>query len=179
MKLSTRGRYGTRLMIELTKNYGMGPVSISQISKSQGIPVKYLEQLIIPLKNAGLITSFRGPKGGHMLAKPPSKINVWDLLILLESKFTLVDCVNDKKACENSDECLIRPVWGRAFEAIMHIFRETSLQDVLTLALGELVLGMEFQAAAEDVARTTHAHPTLSEIIKEAALAVDKMAIHG
>jgi Rrf2 family protein len=68
MKLSTRGRYGTRLMLELAKNYGKGPISMSDISRNLDIPIKYLEQLIIPLKKADLINSVRGPKGGHMLA---------------------------------------------------------------------------------------------------------------
>jgi Rrf2 family protein len=133
MKLSTRGRYGTRVMLELTKKYGEGPVSVAQISKSQDIPVKYLEQIIIPLKKANLINSIRGPKGGHMLAVPPEKINIWDVLVLLESKLTFVDCLGDGKACGHSGECPIRPVWGRAFDAVVKIFRETSLQDVLDL----------------------------------------------
>ena len=72
MKLSTRGRYGMRLMLELALNYGKGPVSMSAISHNQDIPVKYLEQLIIPLKKGELIHSVRGPKGGHMLARRPS-----------------------------------------------------------------------------------------------------------
>ena len=88
MKLSTRGRYGTRLMLELAKQYGKGPISMSDISKNQKIPIKYLEQLIIPLKKAKLITSVRGPKGGHMLAKAPQEINLWEILLRLESKFS-------------------------------------------------------------------------------------------
>ena len=89
MKLSTRGRYGTRLMLELAKNYGKGPVNITEISKSQGISVKYLEQIIIPLKKAKLITSVRGPKRGHKLAKSPDKIVLWQILKQLESHLTL------------------------------------------------------------------------------------------
>lgn len=131
MKLSTRGRYGTRLMVELTKHYGQGPVSISEISKSQNIPAKYLEQLIIPLKRANLIRSVRGPKGGHMLAKSPTEIKLWDLLVLLESKFSFVDCLVDKDACGNAETCPVRPVWGRALEAMMQVFRETTLLDII------------------------------------------------
>lgn len=136
MKLSTRGRYGTRLMLELTKNFGKGPISISQISKGQNIPVKYLEQLIIPLKKARLITSVRGPRGGHMLAKPPEEINIWEVLVLLESKSTLVDCLGDESACENSSDCPVRPIWGKAYQAIVSIFSETSLRDVLNESIG-------------------------------------------
>jgi Rrf2 family protein len=120
-------------MLELTKHYGQGPVSMSQISKNQSIPIKYLEQLVIPLKKAKLITSVRGPKGGHMLARPPEKISLWELLQLLESKFTFVDCLNHENVCVNSSNCPVRPVWGKALRLMMKHFKETSLKDVLRL----------------------------------------------
>ena len=131
MKLSTRGRYGTRLMLELAKHYGKGPVNITEISKTQGISVKYLEQIIIPLKKANLITSVRGPKGGHTLSKSPDKIFLWQILKPLESHLTLVDCVSNDDTCEHIETCLIRPVWGKAYHAMMNIFKETSLEDIL------------------------------------------------
>ncbi|MGE5839270.1 MAG: RrF2 family transcriptional regulator [Deltaproteobacteria bacterium] len=131
MKLSTRGRYGTRLMLELATQYGNGPISVSDISRNQKIPVKYLEQLIIPLKKAELITSVRGPKGGHMLAKDPHEINLWEILRRLESKFTFVDCLSDESSCENVPTCPIRPVWGKAFDSMKTIFQDTTLVDVL------------------------------------------------
>jgi Rrf2 family protein len=131
MKLSTRGRYGTRLMIELTRHYGYGPISMSQIAKNQNIPIKYLEQLVIPLKKAKLIRSVRGPRGGHMLARAPEKISIWELLELLESKFTFADCLHDPNICENTDACPVRPVWGKALNLMMKHFKETSLKDVL------------------------------------------------
>jgi Rrf2 family protein len=133
MKLSTRGRYGTRLMIELTKNYGFGPISMSQISKNQNIPIKYLEQLVIPLKKAKLIVSVRGPRGGHMLARAPEKISLWELLVILESKFTFADCLKDPHICENAATCVVRPVWGKALNLMMKHFKETSLKDVLKM----------------------------------------------
>ena len=131
MKLSTRGRYGTRLMLELAKNYGKGPISMSDISKNLDIPIKYLEQLIIPLKKADLINSVRGPKGGHMLAKAPEHINVWNVLTLLETKFSFVDCLTDQNACESTETCPVRPIWGKAFQGMTKLFKETSLKDVL------------------------------------------------
>ena len=121
-------------MLELTINYGKGPISMSEISKNQDIPVKYLEQLIIPLKRGGLISSVRGPKGGHMLSRPPDKIYLWEVLTLLESKLSIVDCVSDETVCDHSESCPIRPVWGKAFTAMMEIFSETSLRDVLNLS---------------------------------------------
>ena len=131
MKLSTRGRYGTRLMLELAKHYGKGPVNITEISKTQGISVKYLEQIIIPLKKAKLITSVRGPKGGHTLTKAPDQIFLWEILKPLESHLTLVDCVSGDDTCEYIETCLIRPVWRKAYRAMMNIFKETSLEDIL------------------------------------------------
>lgn len=133
MKLSTRGRYGTRLMLELTRQYGKGPISMSDISKNQKIPIKYLEQLIIPLKKAKLITSVRGPKGGHMLAKDPNKISLWEILLRLESKFTFVDCLADESCCASVATCPIRPVWGKAFNSMKAIFMSTTLVDTLRL----------------------------------------------
>lgn len=133
MKLSTRGRYGTRLMLELAKQYGKGPISMSDISRNQKIPIKYLEQLIIPLKKAKLITSVRGPKGGHMLAKAPQDISLWEILLRLESKFTFVDCLADETCCSSIATCPIRPVWGKAFDSMKSIFQNTTLIDVLNL----------------------------------------------
>jgi Rrf2 family protein len=120
-------------MLELAMQYGKGPISMSDISKNQKIPIKYLEQLIIPLKKAGLITSVRGPKGGHMLAKTPQEINLWEVLLNLESKFTFVDCLSDKTCCDSISTCPIRPVWGKAFDSMKTIFKDTTLVDVLTL----------------------------------------------
>jgi Rrf2 family protein len=120
-------------MLELAKQYGKGPISMSDISKNQKIPIKYLEQLIIPLKKAKLITSVRGPKGGHMLAKAPEEINLWEILLRLESKFTFVDCLADETCCQNTATCAIRPVWGKAFDTMKTIFQNTTLVDVFNL----------------------------------------------
>jgi Rrf2 family protein len=117
-------------MVELARNYGKGPTSIAEISRNQDIPIKYLEQLIIPLKKADLVRSARGPKGGHMLSMPPEKINLWDILVLLESKSSLVDCLVDQSACSHADTCPVRPVWGRALDALVQIFKATTLRDV-------------------------------------------------
>jgi Rrf2 family protein len=137
MKLSTRGRYGMRLMVELAANYGRGPLSIATISRRQDIPLKYLEQLITPLKRSGLIKSLRGPKGGHMLTRPPSGIHVWEVVSLLETKAVLLDCLNDPGVCEHSGDCPLRPVWGKAYDAMRRIFEETTLCDILEASKDE------------------------------------------
>jgi Rrf2 family protein len=121
-------------MLELAKNYEKGPISMSYISKRQNIPVKYLEQLIIPLKKGKLVTSVRGPKGGHMLSKSPEKINVWEVLTLLETKLFMVDCLGNENVCENSSNCLIRPIWREAFQSMVDIFEGNSLKDILKIS---------------------------------------------
>jgi Rrf2 family protein len=136
-------------MLELAKNYGRGPVNTTEISKSQGISVKYLEQIIIPLKKAKLITSVRGPKGGHKLNKAPDKIFLWQILRPLESHLTLVDCVSDNESCEHLETCLIRPVWGKAYHAMMNILKETSLKDILDNAADD-TLGVEIERGLKD-----------------------------
>jgi Rrf2 family protein len=120
-------------MLDLSRHYGKGPKSMTEISKNQNIPVKYLEQIIIPLKRAKLVISARGPKGGHMLAKSPDKISLWEILLLLENKVALVDCLTDETACEKVESCPVRKIWGRAYNAMMDIFKETTLSDVLQL----------------------------------------------
>jgi len=131
MKLATRSRYGARLMVELARNYGKGPMSIAEISRKQRIPLKYLEQIIIPLKKAKLVTSVRGPRGGHMLSEPPGRINLWDILFLLEAKSSLVDCLAEGGTCEHIGNCPVRPVWHQALEAMRKVLKKTTLQKVL------------------------------------------------
>lgn len=124
-------------MVELARNYGKGPTSIAEISRKQDIPIKYLEQLIIPLKKADLVRSARGPKGGHMLSIPPEKINLWDILILLESKSSLVDCLVDESVCPHTTTCPVRPVWGKALDALVQVFSTTTLRDVSDSSVGD------------------------------------------
>ena len=118
MKLSTRSRYGTRLMLDLARHYAKGPVQIGDISKREDISVKYLEQLIIPLKKASLITSFRGPKGGHMLARSPEEITIGQIVHILEGGVHLSDCIENRAACERSGGCPTRTVWKEVSDAI-------------------------------------------------------------
>ena len=111
MKLSTRSRYGTRMMLDLAQRYDQGPVQMGEISKRENISVKYLEQLIIPLKKAHFIKSVRGPKGGHMLAKSPEEITVGDIVRILEGGITLSSCIENPEVCDRTTKCLVRGVW--------------------------------------------------------------------
>ena len=111
MKLSTRGRYGTRLMVDLAQHYADGPVSLAEIAKRQDLSAKYLEQLIILLKGAGLIRSVRGRRGGYMLARRPEEINVGEIVETLEGKLSVVDCVLEPEQCYRAADCPTRDIW--------------------------------------------------------------------
>jgi len=112
MKLSTRARYGVRLMIVLAMNHGQGPVFLKDIAKGENISEKYLSLIMIPLRSAGLVNSIRGANGGYTLAKDPSQISMKDVVDVLEGDSCLVDCVKDPSACPRVPICVSRDVWA-------------------------------------------------------------------
>jgi len=128
MKLSTRSRYGTRMLLDIADHGGNGPVSVSDISGRLGVSVKYLEQLIRPLKKAQYVKSSRGPKGGHQLAKSPEEISVGEIVRLLEGGINLTECIVDNELCTRSMDCPTRRVWAEATRAM------TGILDSITLA---------------------------------------------
>jgi len=130
MKLSTRSRYGTRMMLDLAQHYDDSPVQIGEIAKRQDISVKYLEQLIIPLKKANYIKSVRGPKGGHMLAKPPEETTVGEIVELLEGGINLSDCIENPDTCDRSETCLTRCLWETATRAMYQELNSMTLSDM-------------------------------------------------
>lgn len=131
MKLSTRSRYGTRLLLDMARHYDQGPVQLNDIAERQGVSVKYLEQILIPLKKAGYVTSKRGPKGGHMLAKAPGEVTVGEIVVLLEGKSEFVQCLSNPEICNRSDDCLTRPLWKQALDAMQEKLDGVSLADLL------------------------------------------------
>ena len=131
MKLSTRSRYGTRLMIDIARYSNLGPVRIHDIAKRQDISAKYLEQLIVPLKRAELIKSMRGPKGGHQLGKPKEKITVGGIVRVLEKDTGLVPCVETTDVCDMSDACVTRNLWLKATAAVYEILDSVTLSDLI------------------------------------------------
>lgn len=131
MKLSTKGRYGVRLMLELALHYGEGPVMLRQISERQEISEKYLWHLINTLKVAGLISATRGAHGGYVLAKPPSAISVGEILQILEGPMCLVECIEKPGVCDRSSVCATRDLWEEATEILMDKFKSTTLADLV------------------------------------------------
>ena len=131
MKISTKIRYGTRAILELAVHYGKGPVELKEIARKEGISLKYLEQVIIPLRTTGLIKSVRGSKGGYTLAKLPSKICMSDVVGTLEGPISLTECLQDPTVCQKVPVCVTRDVWARLKEAIDGVLEGTTLQDLV------------------------------------------------
>lgn len=130
MRISTKGRYGIRLMLRLGLQYGKNHISLKVISKEQGISEKYLEQIISPLSKAGLVISFRGAQGGYSLTKAPEEITVGEILRILEGSLSPVDCL-DKVACERTDSCASVFLWKRLKDAVDNIVDNTTLADLV------------------------------------------------
>lgn len=131
MKLSTKTRYGTRILIELALRINGGPIQVSKIAASQKIPVKYLEQLLRKLKSADLVKSVRGPKGGHLLAKNPEDISLGNIVRLFEGQADLVACVSSPESCEMTSECLVRDAWYEATSALYSKLDTISIADLI------------------------------------------------
>ncbi len=131
MKISTKIRYGTRAMLELASHYGEGPIELREIAKRENISLKYLEQLIVPLRTAGLVKSARGSKGGYALAKRPSQIYLKDLVETLEGPLNLIECLNDPRTCQRVPYCVTRDIWRDISEAINGILCSLTLEDMV------------------------------------------------
>ena len=131
MRLSTKGRYGARLMVELALNYGKGSVLLKDIAKRQEISQGYLEHIIPPLKAAGLIKSNRGAHGGYALTKVPSKITLKDVVFTLEGSLTPVECVDNTQVCNRVPYCVTRDAWKELGSKISETLDSITLKDLV------------------------------------------------
>lgn len=123
MKISTKGRYGLTVMIELTRKYGDGPISLKSIAKEKKLSPNYLEQLAAPLRNAGLIKSVRGAYGGYILAKEPGEITAGDIIRVLEGPITLVEGMEEEEAAQQA-------LWLSVRDAVKEVLDKTTLLDL-------------------------------------------------
>lgn len=123
MKISTKGRYGLTIMIELAKKHGEGPTSLKTIAQTHDLSEHYLEQLIAPLRNAGLVKSIRGAYGGYVLAKDPEKITSGDIIRVLEGPISPVEGIED-------EEPVKRQLWIRIRDAVKDVLDNTTLVDL-------------------------------------------------
>ena len=132
MKVTAKEQYGLRAMAELSKTYGRGPVPLSEVAQAQEISLDYLEQVVPDLRNAGLLTSTRGAKGGYELARPPDQITIGEVLRALDGDILPVQCVGDecKEPCARTDDCGARTVWQAVHDQIQHTLNNMRLADL-------------------------------------------------
>ena len=130
MRLTMKGDYGLRAMIDLAAHYGKGPIPSAEIAKRQLIPEHFLDQLLITLRRADLLKSQRGPQGGHMLAHPPSQITMLDVLHALEGVTAPMDCVPQPSACQLSPGCALRDIWSQIDTFATQLLSATTLEQL-------------------------------------------------
>jgi len=135
IRLSTKGRYGTRLMLNLARHHtnGNNPIILKNVSKDEEISIRYLEQIIIPLKINKLVKSIRGAGGGYILGKNPSDIRLSEILHALEGSCCLVECVEDLDYCHRMPTCVAHDVWEEASHMLKDYFTKMTLQDLLRM----------------------------------------------
>jgi len=133
MKISTKGRYGLRAMLDLACHHKEGVVALKDIADRQDISGKYLEQIFPLLKKSGLVKGVRGSQGGYILAMSPDKIKVGDILRALEGSLAPVDCVDEnvKSSCNRLDTCATRLIWGKIKKMIDETLDSITLQDLV------------------------------------------------
>ncbi len=131
MKLSTRGRYATRALLDLALHQGGGPTLLKDIAQRQQISVRYLEHLITPLIAGGILRSTRGARGGVWLTKSPEEIRLSEVIQLVEGPLSVVECINNPEICSRSAFCVTRDVWSELKRAMNEILESTTLQDLV------------------------------------------------
>lgn len=131
MKISTKGRYAVRMMIDIAENAGEGSVSLKEISKRQDISIKYLEQIVGSLTRAGMLKSIRGAGGGYMLARSPQKYTIGDILRVTEGDLSPVACLStDENTCPRAEGCKSLAFWKGLYKAINDYLDSTTLADL-------------------------------------------------
>jgi Rrf2 family cysteine metabolism transcriptional repressor len=133
MKLDTRSRYGLRALLDLGLHYGQGPVTIREIARRQEISQSYLEQIIMSLKAAGLVSSVRGAHGGIELARVPAQIRLTEAMGALGGLATLVDCIDRPEGCSRSSFCVMRDIWTEMRSAMSGVLDNRTLEDIVEM----------------------------------------------
>ena len=131
MMVSTKGRYGLRVLLDVALHQEQGPVALSEIARRQALSQKYLWQVINPLKKAGFLRSTRGSQGGYVLAHDPNAITVRDIVEVLEGPVALVACVNDPETCERSVDCTAHEIWSEIEAKVVAAMASVTLRDIV------------------------------------------------
>ena len=131
MKLSTRGRYGTRALLDLALHEEGKPILLKDIAQRQQISLQYLEHVIAPLRAGGIVRSTRGARGGVSLAQPSEEIRLSKVIQLLEGSTAPVECISNPEICIRSKLCVTRDIWGELKQAIDGVLESITLQDLV------------------------------------------------
>ena len=132
MKISTKGRYALRLMIDLAQHDAAGYIPLRDISKRQEISAKYLEQIVVQLSRAGFVTSTRGAQGGYQLAKPAADYTVGDILRITEGPLAPVACLaKDPVECPLADECVTLEFWRGLYDVVNRYVDSVTLEELV------------------------------------------------
>ncbi|MFP3982739.1 MAG: RrF2 family transcriptional regulator [Desulfurivibrionaceae bacterium] len=131
MRLTTRSRYGTRLILDIAQHQDQGPVQVGDIAKREELSVKYLELLIRSLRQAGFLKSVRGAKGGHLLTKPPEEIRIGEIVKVLEGDTVIVDCSKDNEHCSRKDRCSTLPLWQEIEQLVNDKLYSVTVRDLM------------------------------------------------
>src|SRR3954468_19558065 len=130
MKVSMKGDYGVRALVELAHHYGEGPLQSAAIAARQGIPEPYLDQLLTSLRRAGFIRSVRGPQGGHALIRDPHELRLSEAVSALEGSLAPIACLDDPSGCRKTNSCCLRPVWQEVEAATVRILDSYTISDL-------------------------------------------------
>jgi len=131
MKFSSRAIYGMRAMLALARTHGQGSTFLKDIVERENLPGTYLEQLMVPLRKAGIVQGVRGAKGGYTLTRPPSELSVLAILEALEGPLTLADCPGGSGCCGHPQACVLHELWEEGTEALNAIYQGVSLAALL------------------------------------------------
>jgi Rrf2 family protein len=130
LKLSMKGDYGLRALLDLAQRYGEGPVQSGEIALRQQIPEPYLDHLLTVLRKGGVVKSIRGPQGGHSLARAPQELTLAEVLGILEGSVSPMSCVDDPAACGLTSNCVLRDVWRQIGDSTRTILETTTIGEL-------------------------------------------------
>lgn len=130
MKLTMKGDYGLRAMLDMAAYYGQGPIESADIARRQYIPVQYLDQILMALRKEGLVRSVRGPKGGHMLARSPAEITMAQVMQALEGYVPPMECLPNPDFCKLSPGCALREVWQQIDAMTQQVLSSTTIEEL-------------------------------------------------
>jgi Rrf2 family protein len=137
MKLSTKGRYGTRALLDIALHQEAGPVPLRDIAKREQISLTYLDHLIAPLIEGGIVRSTRGVGGGVSLVESPEEIRLSEVIGLLEGSLAPAKCVDNPNLCNRSEFCVTRDIWSELKAAMDGVLQSTTLQDLVERQKGK------------------------------------------